>query len=52
MYQILGDYFLSRKNNEKAIEYYNLALTKEIATLKEEKQIKESLSKCQTSETN
>ncbi|MBP8033452.1 MAG: peptidase C45 [Bacteroidia bacterium] len=46
MYQILGNYFTSRKNNEKAIEYYNLALTKEIATLKEEQQIKESIEHC------
>lgn len=46
MYQILGDYYASRKNNTKAIEYYNLALTKEVATLKEEKQIKESIEKC------
>lgn len=46
MYQILGNYYASRKNNTKAIEYYNLALTKEIATLKEEKQIKESIEKC------
>ena len=43
MYQILGDYYASRKNNAKAIEYYTLALTKEIATLKEERQIKESI---------
>ena len=46
MYQILGDYFLSRKNNQKAAQYYELALTKEIATLKEEKQIRERLAKC------
>jgi hypothetical protein len=46
MYQILGDYFVSRKNNAIAIKYYNLALTKEIATLKEEKQIKESIENC------
>lgn len=46
MYQILGNYYAARKNNAKAIEYYNLALTKEIATLKEERQIKESLAKC------
>jgi hypothetical protein len=46
MYQILGDYYASRKNNAKAIEYYTLALTKEIATLKEERQIKESIEKC------
>ena len=46
MYQILGNYFASRKNNAKAIDYYNFALTKEIATLKEEKQIKESIKNC------
>jgi len=46
MYQILGNYFASRKNNAKAIEYYSLALTKEIATLKEEKQIRESIEHC------
>lgn len=44
MYQILGDYYVSRSNKTKAIENYNLALTKVIATSKEEKQIKESLS--------
>ncbi len=47
MYQILGNYYASRKNYSKAIEYYQLALTKEIATLKEEKQIKESIQQCQ-----
>lgn len=46
MYQILGDYFLSRKKTQKASAYYELALTKEIATLKEERQIRESLMKC------
>ncbi|MES2132925.1 MAG: C45 family peptidase [Bacteroidota bacterium] len=46
MYQILGDYFMSRKNAQKAAGYYELALTKEIATLKEERQIRESLAKC------
>ena len=46
MYQILGNYYASRNNNSKAIEYYNKALTKEIATLKEERQIKESIEKC------
>jgi hypothetical protein len=46
MYQILGDYFTSRKNNQKAIQYYQLALTKVIATQKEEKRIRESLVKC------
>jgi isopenicillin-N N-acyltransferase-like protein len=45
MYQILGDYYASRSNKIKAIKNYNLALTKVIATAKEEKQIKESLKK-------
>ena len=45
MYQILGDYYASRSNKTKAIENYNLALTKVIATAKEEKKIKESLKK-------
>jgi len=45
MYQILGDYYLSRKNKAQAKKYYELALTKEIATLKEEQQIKEHLAK-------
>ncbi len=46
MYQILGDYYLSRNNKPKATQYYELALTKEVATLKEERQIRESLAKC------
>lgn len=45
-YQILGDFYASRKNKDLAINYYNKALTKTIATLKEEKQIKESIEKC------
>jgi len=48
MYQILGDYYVSRKNNVKAKQYYELALTKEVATLKEEEQIKESLAECES----
>lgn len=46
MYQILGDYYLSRKNTPKAKEYYQLALTKEISTLKEKEQIEEALAEC------
>lgn len=46
MYQILGDYYLSRKNSSKAKEYYQLALTKEISTLKEKEQIEEGLAAC------
>ncbi len=48
MYQILGDFYLSRNNFTKAKEYYTLALTKEVSTLKEEQQIKESMVKCET----
>jgi isopenicillin-N N-acyltransferase-like protein len=47
MYQILGDYYLSRKQKEKARDYYKLALTKEISTLKEKEQIEESLTACE-----
>lgn len=47
MYQLLGDYYLSRKNTEKAKIYYELALTKEISTLKEKEQIEESLTACE-----
>jgi isopenicillin-N N-acyltransferase-like protein len=46
MYQILGDYFFSRQDKAKAAQYYKLALTKEVATLKEEIQIRESLAEC------
>ncbi len=45
MYQILGDYYSSQNTNEKAIQYYKQALTKECATLKEENAIKESMNK-------
>ena len=45
MYQLLGDYYSSQNANDKAILFYKLALTKECATLKEEKEIKESLNK-------
>ncbi len=45
MYQLLGDYYASQHSNIKAIQYYEKALTKECATLKEEKNIKESMEK-------
>lgn len=44
-YQILGDYHASRKNKGQAIKYYKIALTKEIATLQEKKQIEENIEK-------
>jgi hypothetical protein len=46
MYQILGDYYLSRNNKDKAKMYYESALTKEISTLKEKEQIEENLTAC------
>lgn len=46
MYQILGDYYLSRNNTGKAKEYYEKALSKEIATLKEKEQIEEGIAAC------
>lgn len=46
-YQILGDYYKARNVKTKATHYYKSALTKVIATQKEEKQIKESILECQ-----
>lgn len=42
-YEILGDFYKSQNNSKKAIGYYQKALTKVIATLKEENNIKEKL---------
>lgn len=42
-YQVLGDYYTKVKDKKQAAAYYNLALTKEIATVKEERKIKESI---------
>lgn len=39
----LGDYYMAKKEFEKAVNYYQKALTKVCATQKEEIQIKESL---------
>jgi len=46
-YQILGDYYLSRINKTKAIDYYNKALSKVVATQKETQQIKEGIEECE-----
>jgi hypothetical protein len=45
-YWIIGDYFKKIKDMQKAIFYYNLALTKEVATDKEANKIKELISEC------
>ncbi|MGZ4037412.1 MAG: hypothetical protein ACXVPQ_06255, partial [Bacteroidia bacterium] len=45
-WQILGDYYKSKKKKDIAIQYYQTALQKEIATLKEKRQIEESIAEC------
>lgn len=45
-YQILGDYFKSKYNYHAAFNYYKKALVKEIASVKEENQIKKDMMKC------
>ncbi|MBK7668514.1 MAG: hypothetical protein IPJ32_14950 [Sphingobacteriaceae bacterium] len=45
-YQILGDYFKSKYNYQVAFNYYKKALVKEIASVKEENQIKKEMMSC------
>jgi hypothetical protein len=45
-YQILGDYFKSKYNYQAAFNYYKTALVKEIASVKEENQIKRDMMEC------
>lgn len=45
-YQILGDYYKARFNYKAAFDYYKRALIFEIATLKEENQIKKDMIFC------
>lgn len=45
-YQILGDYYKSKFNYETAFNYYKKALVKEIASVKEENQIKKDMMYC------
>jgi hypothetical protein len=45
-YQILGDYYKSKFNYSVAFDYYKRALVKEIATKKEEDQIKKDMMFC------
>jgi isopenicillin-N N-acyltransferase like protein len=45
-YQVLGDYYRSKYNYDTAFNYYKKALVKEIATKKEEDQIKHDLILC------
>lgn len=45
-YWIAGDYYKKQNDLQKAIDYYTIALTKEVATGKEAEQIKERIAEC------
>ena len=45
-YFMLGDYYLEQENFEKAKGYYELSLSKEVASEQERKKIKENLELC------
>lgn len=45
-YQLLGNYFTEKKQPAKACEYYRKALTKSVASRKEENEIRERLKDC------
>lgn len=47
-YQILGDYYFSKDKKEEAKHYYKIALTKEITTLPEKRNIEERLKEIDT----
>ena len=42
-YRLVGDYYFAKENNEDAKHYYEIALTKEITTLPEQKAIEKRL---------
>lgn len=45
-WQILGDYYRSQHDYAKAVSFYEMALGREVATLREARQIRESLEAC------
>ncbi len=45
-YQLLGNYFTEKKQPSKACDYYKKALTKSVASRKEENEIRERLKDC------
>jgi len=45
-YSLLGDFFEDKENCSRANEFYQIALTKEVATKTEEEQIQEKLNGC------
>ena len=46
-YWIIGDYYKKNGNKKKAVYYYNLAITKEVATNKEATKIKVLITDCE-----
>jgi tetratricopeptide (TPR) repeat protein len=48
-YSLLGDYYKNLKQYDKAIEYYNIALKREISSFRELKDIKERIKICNES---
>ena len=46
VYSILGQYFHMSGNNDEAIKYYNLALTKELSSATEREKIVQKLDEC------
>lgn len=46
-YMLLGDYYRANKSFEKAIEYYQASLTKEVASQQERQILKDNIATCQ-----
>ena len=46
VYSLLGDYFMMLEQYDEALKYYKLALTKEVASASERKDIEESIQEC------
>ncbi len=46
-YQIAGNYYKSRNDNNNAIKYYKSALTKEVTSANDRKTIEESIKECE-----
>jgi predicted negative regulator of RcsB-dependent stress response len=43
---MLGDYYLEQANMEKARDYYELSLSKQVASEQERRKIKKNLNQC------
>jgi len=45
-YVLAGDYLFKQKQYQKALHYYEVALTKEIATKKEREHVEKQMKEC------